>query len=231
MAFNAREDIPLEVQRAVGLFRANIQVPRRGNRSCEGESGDSIITARAHENRIPEAAALLLLNVIPDDVKDDPGNPDLANAIGLLSENANRAIPDGCADLLTDGRVQSSTISFYWTPAGPIVEGIAGSNKFICFLYRNMDHGHRVKWYNLTGREQWEWYRCWIRCGKVHTRREAESRGLNGTNLHRIENRQELEAALTNSASLADRRRPSGHTIERRQWDTAVRSVARRLDF
>jgi hypothetical protein len=232
MAFNAREDCSLEIQRAVGLARPNIHVPRRGNRSCEGESGYDIITSRAHENRISQADALLLLGIIPDAVKDNPASPAIANAVGLIAEHAGRTIPDGCADALQNGRVESSTVSYYWTPAGPIVEGIAAANKFICFLYRNMDRDYRIKWYNLTGREQWEWYRCWISCGRDHNRREPETRGLAGTDLHRIVNRHELEAALTVSPSLAERRRPSGHTIEDRRWRTVVRSVGpRRLNF
>ena len=231
--FDATRDCNRAIQAAVGLNRPTIHVPRKGARTCAGEFGDDTVGSRAHENRLSVAAAKLCLDAIPLATKNNPGSPELANAIGLLALNADEDVPDGCAARLPNRKVTSETVEFYWTPGGPIVKGLAAANQFICFLYRNMDNDWRILWRELTGEQQWEWYNVWVACGKDYRRFEPETRGLAGTDLYRIRNRQEFTAALRHSPSLADRPRPRGHNISERRWRSSSRrddrTVRRRL--
>ena len=87
-----------------------------------------------------------------------------------------------------------------------------------------MDDGHRVKWYNLTGREQYEWYDAYNRSNKTHLRNEAETRGLRGTNLNDITDQVSLVAAMDRSPSLAHRH-PHAHVIPQHQWNDVVQDL------
>ena len=90
-----------------------------------------------------------------------------------------------------------------------------------------MDHGHRVRWYDLTGREQYEWYEAWMDNNRTHLGVEAETRGLRGTHPARIpETVAGIQAAIERSLT-AVRHRPVGHVIPQNQWD----DVSRRLGF
>ena len=76
------------------------------------------------------------------------------------------------------------------------------SNRFSC-----LDPGHRVKWYDQTGLEQYEWYRAWRNVLFTHTRMAAETAGLNGTDPSRL-TVATIGEALQRSPSLANRRPP-----------------------
>lgn len=82
-----------------------------------------------------------------------------------------------------------------------------------------MDDVAREKWYNLTGREQYEWYRAWERANRTHLRAGAETKGLRGTDLSRITTQAELNTAMTFSPSLSRRERPTGHLVTQHDWD------------
>ena len=90
-----------------------------------------------------------------------------------------------------------------------------------------MDTGHRVKWYNMTGREQWEWYDAWVDQDQTHLRVESETRGLIGTDPGRILTIQALNMAMDRSPSLAGRRPANlifadGNALTDQEWNSAV---------
>ena len=132
-------------------------------------------------------------------------------------------LPEGCTDLLAAQQpaipLESlDSITYYVTTGNPLFTGKPGCNKFISFVYLNMDDGFRVKWYNLTGREQYEWYRAYERSNGTHLRNVAETRGLRGTNVNDITDQVSLTRAMENSPSLATRY-PQGHVISPQEWD------------
>lgn len=58
-------------------------------------------------------------------------------------------------DLVEHTAVPDTWVTFYQSSPGLIITGKDWIPKFISFLYLNMDHPHCVKWYNLTGLEQY----------------------------------------------------------------------------
>lgn len=223
MAFNI-DDVTREIQRAVGLQVMNCPVPRLGNRTREGARGFDINSSRVHMNPMPVGRALLAYNAIPQATKDNPGNPDLADAIAMLARNAGQQIPPGCQQLLPNGQPTIEELACIVTPGSPIILGRGASSRYIMFLYQNTDTGYRIKYYNMTGREQYEWHDAWVRCGRTHIRVEAETRGLRGTDLNVITTAAQLQAALVRSPSLADRR-PANHNIADPQWNNVRRNL------
>ena len=98
---------------------------------------------------------------------------------------------------------------------------------FGTFVYNNQD-APRTKWPHMTGEEQWEWFRVWRDiCQRTHERREAETRGLRGTNLiARVPDEATLEEVLPTSPSLKRRRRPEGHPIAADAWANKLHAFA-----
>ena len=87
-------------------------------------------------------------------------------------------------------------ITCYMSPGLPIFTNAGDSNKFISFVFVNMDGPHRVQWGELTGREQFEWYAAWERADRTYTRVVNETGGLCGTDLASITTQAMLDAAV-----------------------------------
>ena len=71
-----------------------------------------------------------------------------------------------------------------------------------------MDDAHRVVWQDLTGLQQFEWYRAWTSTDGTHLRNVPATNGLRGTDPARL-NATNIEAAILRSPSLRDRRPPA----------------------
>ena len=125
----------------------------------------------------------------------------------------------------TAGVPRPSEVTYYWSPGGPLDSGLKLSLKFISFLYQNQADGLRVKWYDLTGREQFEWYNAWVANSKTHRKVAIGNvRGLRGTDLTTITTEAELREALLVSPS-AIHRRPNGHTHSVDTWTGTKRNL------
>ena len=191
----------------------------------EGQPGFNIITQHAHMETLTAPNALLIFNAIPQAVKDGPANANLARAISMVAQNAGRTTPHGCVALLPAGQAKAETLRYYNTPGSPIFTKKNAGAKFISFLYQNMDVGHSIPWYDMTGREQYEWYSVWEHHNHTY-QRIPQTLGLRGTNLARIADPATLRIALTHSPSLS-RRRPANHNIQPNAWQDL--SNARRV--
>jgi len=75
-----------------------------------------------------------------------------------------------------------------------------------------MDAGHCVKWYDLTGYKQYEWFDCWGRLGHPFLRVENETHGLCDTNLNCITDVAGVQKAMITSPTLAHCH-PANHGI------------------
>ena len=225
MPFLASRDCTLAIQRIVGLRKQNCETPRAGDRSRIGEPGYDINTCNAYMQSLSNTQATIIWGLIPDAAKNNPADANAAVAISLMAQNAGQGTPNACARLLPNGQANAPNIVYCVSPGSPIYIGKDGMTRFISFLYTNMDEGHRVKWYDLTGREQYEWFECWSNHGRGYQRIQ-ETVGLCGTNLNRITTVAALTAATMRSPSLKDCR-PAGHPIPAGQWT----NVARNLGF
>ena len=168
-----------------------------------------------------EAAAAWLS--ITQAMKDNPASVGQAKFIIRMAKRMLQPLPEGCTDLLAAQQPVITLdsldgITYYVTTGNPLFTGKPGCNKLISFVYLNMDDGFRIKWRNLTGREQYEWYRAYDRCNGTHLRVAAETRGLRGTNINAITDQASLTRAMENSPSLARRRSPN-HIIPQHEWD------------
>lgn len=90
-------------------------------------------------------------------------------------------------------------------------------------MSNNMDPGHECKWYNMTGLEQYEWFRKYCEGGKTDARL-ANTVGLRGTDLSHLDSQEALHAAAVYSPSLS-RRRPDNHPIDAASWPVEPRAL------
>ena len=116
------------------------------------------------------AAARIIFDAIPPATLNNPPDVATATAYAQLAQNAGRPITPGCAALLPDGATELQSRRALLSPGGILFRGRLDSNKFISFLWLNMDPGYRIQWPDLTGREQYEWFDCWERAGRTHLR-------------------------------------------------------------
>lgn len=212
------------IQRMVGLHRANIDVPRLGDRSTTGEIGYDRNGSACHMSPLTEGEAALVYSLIPANHKTNPANANVARVVAKIANTGTIGIPGECATMLRNANAPLDPLTFYMTLGAPLFIGMTDSHKFISFLYLNMDNGHRVKWYNLTGREQFEWYDCWTAQARTHLRNENATRGLRGTDVSQLTTQNEVRDALVRSPSLS-RRRPHGHAIPQNQWNDLVQNL------
>ena len=222
--FNTNMHASGRIQNIVGLFAYNCVVPRQGDRTAAGHAGFSINSSYAHMTPIPTEDARRCWALIPQATKDQPGDVDTTKALWRLALNAAESPTQGMRDALRAANEPAPEgVTFYIAPGSPLFDGPILSNKFISYLYLNMDVGHRVKWYDLTGREQYEWYENWVNSGRAYVRMEAETLGLRGTDLARIPDLPALETVMPRTPSLAGRRPPT-HPVSADNWrDTANR--------
>ena len=213
------------IQDLVGLSSANVESPRRGNRTREGDSGYNINTSYAQEPGMTQDVATIIFNSISDAVKNNPPDAATAAAVHQVAVLAGAITPDGCARLLgpnIDAAIPG--VKVFIAPGGGLLMSKLDGNKFISFLNTNQDNGHRIEWCEMTGREQYEWYQAFINSGKTHLRHAANTRGLRGTNLNAITTQAGLTQAFTNSPS-ARSRRPANHVVPDAGWENVARAL------
>ena len=217
--FNVDTHCTPEIQDAVGLRKAMCEVPRVGDKTCPGEQSYNQNSSWCISDTFTKDGARVLWNMITPARKNAPANREAAYWLALLAKIAERDPTPGMLDEIPNAGDKSFGVKFYVAPGSPLFEGFRSSHKFIAFVFTNMDDNSRVKWYNLTGREQYEWYRAWERAGRTHLAAPNETIGLHGTDLNRITNQAELNAAMLFSPSLGRRTRPANHAVTQHDWD------------
>lgn len=223
--FNADIHCTPEIQEAVGLRKATCEVPRVGEKTRPGEQNYNQNSSHCVSETFTTAGARTIWNLIPAAAKNNPHDANVARHLALLANNANVEPTPGIIALVPRAADKSFGTKFYIAPGSGLFEGMRASHRFIAFVYVNMDDNVREKWYNLTGREQFEWYRAWERANRTHLRNAAATKGLRGTDLRRITTTAELGAVLTRSPSLGRRERPTGHPINQNDWNGVVRRL------
>ena len=178
-------------------------------------------SGHCHQQGLNVDRAQAVLNVIPQPVKDHPPDADTAWGIGQIAKMADREIPDGCEALVLagGGNIVPEKKQDYYYPGGFWFTTTTAMKNFILFLYNNQDAADRVLWYNMTGREQFEWYQAFEANGRTHAR-VAGTTGLRGTNLNALNTPGALAAAVAVSPSLAERR-PNHHPVPPALWPVA----------
>lgn len=224
MAFNAMRHASMMRQQTMELMKANCETPRVGDRTRQGEQGSNIISCCAHMQPPSTTQAQFLYDNFPQNLKDAPGNVENATAIAILANNASRTVTQGCSDLLPPGGLPDAGITFYMSAGSYIFANRQDSTKLIAFVWENMDDRYRVPWPDLTGREQAEWLEAWERSNRNYQRREQLTRGLRGTDLARLQDRDSVTEAMRTTPSLS-RRRPIGHVVPEDDWNEAARDA------
>jgi hypothetical protein len=212
MSWDKKEHCSARIENFVGLRKLNIAIPRKGNRNKEGDFGASIIGSQAVQQGMNQEEALLLWPMILDAAKNNPGGVPLASLISKIAQLAEVPIPPGCLTALAGVEPKPDPAVVYCTFGGPLVVGHTIAPKFISFLFLNMDNGHHMKWTDMTGLQQYEWFEAWKHCSCTHQHHEDETHGLAGTNLSILNEPTALEAAMMMSPSLG-KHRPDGHPI------------------
>ena len=226
MPFNVKQHVTAHVERMVGMSKANITIPRKGDRTKEGENACDMMCSFGLMSGFTKQEGLTLWDTIEDNAKDAPPDVATAKIISKVAQIADVATPQGCLDELQNEEEEPDPVVCLLCPGSPMFFGKKISAKFISYLYLNMDPQTRVKWPDLTGREQYEWYEAWLRSGRGYERDVVNTRGLCGTDMGRIPDLPALETAMTHAASVA-KRRPDNHVIGEDVWSDA----ARRLTF
>ena len=192
---------------------------RRGEQTSMGEMGDDIMSSIAIQKPMSKEVAQKVWDLIPAANKAAPADEEEANGIAHIAFFAEERVPDAVKMTMT---IDHGGVEYYNTPGGPFIRGINPSKKFPKFLYANMDAGHRCKWYNMSGSEQWEWIEVWNANDQPDNRlADDQVYGLRGTNLGRITTQEELNEAVDRSPSLLYRARPTTHSLTEAQWATA----------
>ena len=205
-----------KMQQAIGLHVPNMDVPRSGDRTCRSESGPDTVSVIVHMDPLREDYAKACLNSIPE-AERSPADLTTAMAIQQLSAQAAESAPDGLRGVLNGKQCSTpAPCTWYHIPGGVYFESKKDMRTFAIFFYRNQDKP-RVKWQELTGLEQWEWFKGWEANGKTHARCADATLGLRGTKLKRITNEEQLQKAILCSPS-AKKRRPVDHTIGEDVW-------------
>lgn len=223
--FNTDTHCTTEIQIAVGLRKAHCDLPRIGDKTCPGDMSHDMNSCWCVQDSFTTQGATTLWNTIPQATKNQPPNAHVAYQLCLLAKIAGQDATPRMRHFVPNFDRANFGKTFYVAPGSALFEGFRASHRFIAFLFVNMDDVARVKWYNMTGREQYEWYRAWERAGRTHTRVTNETDGLKGTDLARITTQAELTAAMIRSPSLGRRHRPNGHAIIQADWDETVQRL------
>ncbi len=227
MAFRPNTDCRRYVCQRVGLYLPTTQAPREDDNVRFGEEGCDVVACVAHVSPIRQDLAQALFAALPDDFKTDPQTIEAAEAVAVLALYADRQCPQRAADVCNASNVRPTKLTYYCTPGSPILISKSDSGRLISFIFKNTTPHDRVKWYDMTGREQFEWYEAWKANGKTHdvTNNPDSVLGLRGTDISTISTADQLTAALTVSPTLATRR-PADHTLDQPTWNNARRSLA-----
>ena len=220
-AFDATLHCTHGIQEIVGLREPMVAPTRIGDRTRAGMTGYDVVGVHVHMQPPTRLQANDIWDQVPNEVKDDPPNARVANALAVLANNAGVRVPDAIANVAIP-RVRDNTVTavtHYCAPGSIQFTGLLNAKKFIAFLHANMDDGSRIKWYDMTGRQQWEWYQAWLNSAQTHLRTENNTRGLKGTDLTVLVNVDQLRDAMLRSPSLA--RYPKPNHIPQNRWNAA----------
>ena len=222
-------DVTAADEEKTGLRQVNFPTLRRNAYRTTGKHGPTMMSCFASIEGFDQETARALFRLIPAGSKNQPANEHEALGIAKLARMADRGVPEGCEEFLMAQTpsipVPESKVTNYTIPGGFWFVRDSDPNTFIVFMSNNMDPGHEVKWYNMTGLEQYEWFRKYCEGGKTDVR-IANTVGLRGTDLSRLTDQAALDAAAKYSPSLS-RRRPPNHAIAAANWPVEPRA----LDF
>ena len=226
MPFDPAVHANREIQRAVGLEEPRVAVPRLGDRTRVTATDYNLWNCFVHMAPLTQEQARTIWRLIPNVRRNNPTNLQEATALTILRNMCGWLPNPGCIAMIgEDTEIDDIINHFYLTPGASLFKNRTEAPKFIAFLNVNMDDGHNEKWYNMTGREQFEWFQAWISEEKTHQRREAATRGLRGTDPARITDEGNLRVVMARSPTLA-RRIPDAHpTINAAGWNNVVRDL------
>ena len=222
VAFSKKVHCSRPIQEAVGLLLSNVVVPKSGDRRAVGDYGHDQLGSTSYNQSFDQDQCKLLFRNLKDAAKNAP-SPPLAEAVALLAQTAGHDPPEGCANVLTNGRAVPEPVITFIVAGGHLITGRKKSDKLVSFLFHNMDNGKRTKWSEMTGREQFEWVEAWEAHDCTHRRVEG-TKGLRGTNLSTLTTTNAIEAALVVSPS-SFKRRPMGADAA---WKTAKNRMTSR---
>lgn len=216
MAFNAETHCSPQIQQRCGLFVHDDVRVRAGEKSKEiPGTGSFQFQGYKVRNTLKEAHAQLIWSHLNVAEKASPSTPLIAQAYSLVSQMAGNHTPDplrvGGKEAKQDPLVQYNSIG------SPIFMSVTDCQKFVSFLYLNMDEDHRIPWNFMTGAEQVEWFDSWKEAGgsNAWVRFLGRTNGLRGTDPTRIQNdQQSIRQAILNSPSRSRRGRPAHLTEE-----------------
>jgi len=226
MPWDKKQHCSSRIETFVGLRKPNITVPRKGDRNTVGDFGANIIGSESFQQGMTQEEAAALWTEISDNAKNNPGTVMLATVVSKTAQLAEKRVPAGCLAMLNGVEPKPEPVSVACTLGGPIVIGHTIAPKFISFLFLNMDNNSRVKWTELTGQQQYEWYEAWERCECTYERVENQTRGLMGTDVTTLTTPHAIEDAMLLSPSLG-KRRPDAHPVDEDTWN----EMAKRLSF
>ena len=220
-------NITSDIKDRLGLIQPNIPAIRGGDLTAAGTLGHNRCGGFSHQQGLVDRqqAAAIFAALTPES-KAKPGNVTTALGIAKVALFAERNIPDGVATFLAAQHVpvpRQDKFQDYITIGGLILKTKKEGNNFMLFLDNNMDPNVRVFSWELTGREQHEWYKAFQRAGKA-TVRVADTVGLRGTDLTRLTTAAEVNAAVRFSPTLA-RRRPDNHAVSANDWPQVQRML------
>jgi hypothetical protein len=226
MPWDKKQHCSARIEGFVGLRKPNITVPRKGDRNAVGDFGANMIGSQSFQQGWSKEEAVALWAEIPAAVKTNPATVTLATVLSKTAQLAEETIPPGCLAMLNDVEPKPELAQVACTFGGPLVIGHTIAPKFISFLFLNMDNEYRVKWTDLTGQQQYEWYEAWERCECTYDRVENQTRGLMGTDVSTLTTADAVEDAMILSPSLG-KRRPDAHPVDDATWN----AMAKRLSF
>jgi len=226
MSWDKKVHCSARIKNFVGLRKPNITVPRKGDCNKEGDFGVNIIGSQSVQQGMNQEEAALLWPMILAEAKNNPGGVPLASLVSKVAQLAEVPIPPACLAALAGVEPKPDPAMVYCTLGSPLVIGHTIAPKFISFLFLNMDNEHRVKWSDMTGQQQYEWFEAWERCEQTYQRNENETRGLAGTNLGVLNDAPAIKGAMLLSPSLG-KRRPEEHPVNEETWN----AMAKRLTF
>jgi len=221
-----------EMEARVGLARPNVGLLRRNKQSTTSILGDQLTGGHSHMQGMRVDPARALLDALPAALKDAPPDANIATAVSHLADYAGVPRPDGCVNFFPNAPVPIPAppkTTEYLTPGGIIFPNIVQAEDFIRFLDANMwGSPHRLHWWEMTGRERFEWYKAFVAAEYTPQRVEQFTLGLRGTDIDLITTPAQLRAAALRSPSLVSEGREDerdAHPLANNHWTTAKRHI------
>lgn len=200
--------------------------PLIGERSVSRYSGSGGITVYHHNFMCRKAHALTIWNHLPPNHKANPPSEDAAMAYAQIADAAGIEIPQSIRDQLP-APGSDNYQEFFVTvlsPGSMVIPGAMKIKQFIVFIWVNTVPQFRMRYSDMTGREQYEWTEAWKHSSEGFHQNEQRTLGLVGTDLHSIRTSKQLRDCLNRSPSLRNRR-PRHHILSKSKWEQAAVDV------